>query len=319
MKTRIVRPKDHAEWLSLRENGIGASEVSAVIGINPWETPFSLYLRKTKQVPPLEENVAMHMGHLLEPIVVQLWEEATGWRAVKASAKDIIYQDIDYPWRICTPDRIAYEVSPRDGRKRKCLLEIKTSSITFDPDELPPYYVAQCQYQMHITGLPVCYLCWLTNGRNFGYARIEYDEAFSRWLVGEVDKFWNENVLGGKEPDAINVEDLVVKVPKSTPEKSVEADTTALDQINVLREKKAMYDALGIEIADLQDSLKMFMADSEAILDETGHVLLTWRSGKDRTSFDSKAFAAENPELYAKYCKTVPGARSFLLKKIKEQ
>ena len=77
--------------------------------------------------------------------------------------------------------------------------------------------------------------------------------------------------------------------------------------------------ALEANKKDLQDSLKMFMADSEAILDETGNVLLTWKSGKDRTSFDSKTFAAENPDLYAKYCKTVPGARSFLLKKIKEQ
>lgn len=317
MKPVILKPKDRAEWLEMRKNGIGASEVASVVGISPWTTPFALFLRKTGQVPPIEENNAMHMGHLLEGVVVQLWEEQTGFKAVKASAKDIIYQDPEHPWRIVTPDRIAFEVNPVTGKKQKVLVEAKTSSMSFDPDNLPAYYVAQCQYQMLVTGVHVCYLCWLTAGRDFGYARIEYDAEFAEWLAEEVDTFWVESVLGGKEPDAISVEDLAVKIPKSTPDKSVEADEKAIDQVNVLREKKAMYDALEVEIKDLQDSLKMYMADSETLVDGAGNVLVTWKSAKERTSFDSKTFAAENQDLYDRYCKTVPGSRSFLLKKPK--
>lgn len=318
MKPNIIKPKNRTEWLKLREDGIGASEVASVVGISPWDSPFALYLRKTHQVPLTEENVAMKMGHLLEPVVVQLWEEQTGYKAVKASAKDIIYQDPEHPWRKVTPDRVAYEINPETGKKDKVLLEIKTSAFSFDPDNLPAHYIAQCQYQMLVTGIHVCYLCWLTAGRDYGHARLTYDYEFAEWLVAEVDKFWIENVLGGKEPDAINVSDLAIKVPKSTPEKSIQADDTALAQIAEIREKKTQYEALGKEIEALTDSLKMFMADSEAILDDTGAVLLTWKSGKDKTSFDSKTFAAENPELYAKYCKTAPGARSFLIKKPKQ-
>ena len=148
---------------------------------------------------------------------------------------------------------------------------------------------------------------------------MEYDDEFANLIAERVTEFWNVNVLGGNEPDAIAVSDLAVKVPKSTPEKAIEADDNAIDQINVLREKKAMYDALETEIKDLQDSLKMYMTDSEALLDGDGNVLVTWKSGKDKTSFDAKAFAAENPELYDRYCKTVPGSRSFLIKKLKSQ
>lgn len=316
-KPIIIRPKNHAEWLEERKSGIGASEVASVIGISPWDSPFALYLRKTGQVGPIEENQAMKLGHLLEPVVVQLWEEQTGFKAVKASAKDIIYQDPEHPWRIVTPDRIAYEINPDNGKKEKVLLEIKTSAFSFDPDNLPPYYVAQCQFQMLVTGIHVCYLCWLTSGRDYGQARLEYDAEFAEWLAGEVDRFWYENVLGGKEPDAVNVADLSVKIPKSTPEKIIQADEDALDEVAQLNEKKAMYVALGEEIDMLTDSLKMYMTDSEALVDQEGRVILTWKSGKDKTSFDSKRFAAENPDLYDKYCKTVPGARTFLLKKPK--
>lgn len=308
MKPVIIRPKSHEEWLKAREEGIGASEVAAILGISPWETPFSLYLKKTHQVPPTEENDAMRRGHYLEDAVVQWWMHETGEQVIKASAADIIYVHPEFPYMRVTPDRIV------KGRKK--ILEVKSTAIQMG-ETIPDYYLAQVTYQMYVTGIHQAELIYIQGGLTFGRFIVDYDEEFAEFIAAKVTEFWNENVLGGKEPDAICVEDLAVKVPKSTPEKSVTADESALDQIAVLREKKAMYEALGDEITDLQNSLKMFMEDSEALLDTDGNILLTWKSGKDKTSFDSKRFAEENPDLYEKYCKTVPGARSFLLKKPK--
>lgn len=309
MKPRIIKPKDHAEWLRLRSCGIGASEVGTILGLSPFETPFSLFLKKTGQVPPEQENEAMLMGHLLEPVVATRWEMATGQKVIKASAADIIYVHPEYPYMRVTPDRIT--------RGRKKIVECKTTVTNIDKDNLPPHWVAQVIYQQYVTGIHDADLAWLVSGRGFDYATIPYDEEFAEFIAKKVTEFWNENVLGGKEPDAIDVADLAIKVPKSTPEKSIEADDKALEQIAEIREKKAMYEAIGKEIDELTDSLKMYMTDSEALLDETGNILVTWKSGKDKTSFDSKTFAAENPDLYAKYCKSVPGARSFLIKKPK--
>ena len=308
MKPRIIRPSSHEEWLKAREEGIGASEVAAILGISPWETPFSLYLKKTHQAPPTEENDAMRRGHYLEDAVVQWWMHETGEQVIKASAADIIYVHPEFPYMRVTPDRIV------KGRKK--ILEVKSTAIQMG-ETIPDYYLAQVTYQMYVTGIHQAELIYIQGGLTFGRFIVDYDEEFAEFIAAKVTEFWNENVLGGKEPDAICVEDLAVKVPKSTPEKSVTADESALDQIAVLREKKAMYEALGDEITDLQNSLKMFMEDSEALLDTDGNILLTWKSGKDKTSFDSKRFAEENPDLYEKYCKTVPGARSFLLKKPK--
>lgn len=311
MKPIIIKPKDHEEWLKARKEGIGASEVGAIIGVSPFETPFSIWLKKTGQVPPEPENEAMLMGHLLEDAVAKRWEIETGQKVIKASAADIIYVHAQYDYMRVTPDRIV------KGRKK--LLECKTTAMPVDEDNLPPYWVAQVIYQQFVTGIHDADIAWLESGRRFGYANIPYDEEFAEFIADQVTVFWLENVCGGKEPDAISVSDLAVKIPRSTPEKAIEADDDAIDQINVLREKKAMYDALADEIAEIQNSLKMFMSDSEAIVDADGNVLLTWKSGKDKTSFDSKRFAEENPDLYERYCKSVPGSRSFLLKKLKSQ
>lgn len=309
-KPIIIRPKSHEEWLKAREDGIGASEVSAIVGLNPWETPYSLYLKKTHQVPPTEENDAMRRGHYLEDAVVQWWMHETGEQVIKASAADIIYVNPEHPYMRVTPDRIV------KGRNK--ILEVKSTAIQMG-ETIPDYYLCQVTYQMYVTGIHNAELIYIQGGLTFGRFIVDYDEEFAEYLAQKVTEFWTENILGMKEPDAINVADLAVKVPKSTPEKSIEADDTVKSQVEELRALKAHYEALGKEIEDLTDSIKMFMTDSEAVVDESGNTLVTWKSAKDKTSFDSKTFAAENPDLYKKYCKTVPGARTFLVKKNKEQ
>lgn len=281
MKPVIIKPASREEWLKAREDGIGASEVSAVIGVNPWESPFSLWLRKTGQIPPLEENQAMRLGHLLEPVVVSLWEEATGWKAVKASAKDIIYQDPEHPWRKVTPDRIAYEID-EDGKKHKCLLEIKSSQKDFDPDDLPVYYLCQVQYQMHVTGVHVCYLCWLVRGLTFGYARIEYDKDFANFLIEKVDAFYLDNVKGGKEPELITVSDFAYK--GSDPGTTIEADDEAFAQVMSLRAMKQSISELEENANNLADCIKLYMGEMESLTYQ-GKTLATWKTGSRGRTF----------------------------------
>lgn len=217
----------------------------------------------------------MKMGHLLEPVIAQLWEEHTGFRIVKASAKDIIYQDPDHPWRKCTPDRFAYEIGP-DGKRRKVLLEFKSSAVDIDPDDLPANYVAQCQYQMHVTGVHVCYLCWLVNGRYYGHVRIEYDKEFAEWLVGEVDKFYNDCVVGGEEPDLISVNDFALK--GSDPGTTIEVDADTLSHVlsvAKLNDEISTYE----EMRDAhKDSVKLFMGSNESLVME-GKTIATWKTG----------------------------------------
>lgn len=284
-KVAVIRPNSQREWLMARERGIGASEVAAVIGISPWQTPFSLWLLKTGQIPPIEETQAMKMGKLLEPVIAQLWEEATGWKIVKASAKDIIYQDPEHPWRLVTPDRFAYEIDPETGKKSKCLLEFKATSQDFDPNELPSYYVAQCQYQMHVTGVHVNYLCWLTNGRYYNHARLEYDEEFATFIAERVDEFWNESVVGGKEPELISVEDFTFK--GSTPGTVVEADDKALGELLSLRKLNEILDRDETEANQLKEAIKLYMGENESISFD-GKVLATWKTGARGRTFRLK-------------------------------
>ena len=73
MSNTVIRPKDRAEWLEYRKDGIGSSEVATILGLNPWETPYQLWRRKKGLDAPKDETFAMKAGHYLEDAVSQFW------------------------------------------------------------------------------------------------------------------------------------------------------------------------------------------------------------------------------------------------------
>lgn len=277
MKPRIIRPSNREEWLKERSNGIGASEVGSILGLSPFETPFSLWLKKTGQVEPEPENQAMKMGHLLEGVVAQLWEEATGERVIKASAADIIYVHPEFDYMRATPDRIV--------RGRKKLLECKTTITDIDPEDIPAHWVAQCIYQQYVTGIHDCDLAWLVKGRFFGYANIPYDPEFAEFIAERVKEFWLENVVAGKEPELMSVEDFAFK--GSDPDTSVDADDKALGEILALRELNATLNREEAEANQLKDSIKLYMGQAESLV-FNGKPIATWKSGARGRTFRLK-------------------------------
>jgi putative phage-type endonuclease len=282
MKPRIIKPKSHEEWLKERGKGIGASDVGAILGVSPFDTPFSLYLKKTGQVEPEPENQAMKMGHYLEPVVAQLWEEATGEKVIKASASDIIYVHPEHDFMRATPDRIV--------RGRKKIVECKTTVTNVDPDDIYPHWLAQVQYQMYVTGIHDADLAWLVQGRYFGYANIPYDEEFAEFIAARVTEFWNECILKNHEPDLISVADWNYK--GSEEGKTVEADSEAVEDIGMLREVNASIAELTAKQEALKDKIKMFMQDAE-VLAFNGDKLATWKSGKKGRTFLLKKVKGE--------------------------
>lgn len=274
-KARIIKPKDHEEWLRLRNYGIGASEVGALLGLSPYDTPFSLFLKKTGQVPQEQENEAMLMGHLLEDVVAKRWEMETGEKVIKASAEDVIYIHPEYDFMRATPDRIV------KGKKK--LLEIKTTITGVDPDDIYPHWIAQVMYQMYVTGIHEADLAWLVQGRYFGYAHIPYDEEFANFIAERVKEFWLDNVEGGKEPDLTTVADFVFK--GSEPETKVEADEEALKDIDELRSVNEEISGLEGRQEALKERIQLFMGQNEGLVSPDGTLLATWKSGKRGRTF----------------------------------
>src|SRR5690625_2451171 len=67
------------DWLKERQKGIGGSDASAILGFNPWKSPFELYIEKTRETVQEIDNEAIKKGNVLEEAV----EEEISRRTVK--------------------------------------------------------------------------------------------------------------------------------------------------------------------------------------------------------------------------------------------
>lgn len=319
MSCTVIRQKDREAWLRDREKGIGSSEVATILGLNPWETPLQLWRRKVGIDPPKPENFAMKAGHYLEDAVSRFYADETGKEIIKASAGDWLIANTEKPFLRVSPDRTYWIPGRPKSDRNKGILECKTTQMEIDRDNPPQHWFCQLQYQMGVAELEQGALAWLTMGRNFDYRDFTFDKEFYLWMVEEVEKFWTDNIMGGKEPDPVNVEDILLRNPRHTPDKMIEADAEIIEACRQLKILKADAKDIDAQAKELEDKIKMYFGDAEAITAPGGTpakpiVLATWKAAKSSRKFNEKEFAASEPDMYEKYLFNVPGTRRFLLK-----
>jgi len=175
---------DREAWLKARETGIGASESACLLGLDPYQSAFTLFQRKTGQLPPLEDNEFMEWGRRLEDVVAEKFYDETQ-RPI--SPDGVLFQSLRWPALLATPDYRQLE------SKRQGLLEIKTGSFHAKDDWMtgvPLNYQCQVQHQMAVTGAPFASVAALLGGNDFRWHDVPRNETFIASLVRAVSIFW---------------------------------------------------------------------------------------------------------------------------------
>lgn len=313
MGVTIIYPQSHDAWLQIRQGGIGSSEVATIVGLNPFETPYQLWRRKKGLDEAQPENFLMKLGHYLEDCVSRLWVDETGHEMIAGSEAEFIMQDKEHTFLQVSPDRMYYVKGAPHEDTYKGILECKTTQMRINPDELPKHWFCQLQYQLGIAGLQHGALAWLTAGREFGHREFVFDDNFFFYIKEEAIRFWTDYIIGDKEPEVVDPEDLKAKfithkegvfMEMSAEKVAVVSELRGINrQLSVLEEKKRV----------IEDVLKVFMGDAEGLTYQ-GALLVTWKTGKETAKFDSKRFVEENPGLAEKYTTMVPSSRRFVLK-----
>jgi len=187
-----------ADWLAARRQGIGASEVGTILGLNQFDSAYALWLRKTGQIPDQDESLAMWLGHEMEPIIARRYEMETGRRLLDPGDYTISTHP-DYPWLRATLDR---EATFEDGRTGP--VEIKAVGV-FTGDEwadgnAPLVYQAQLQIQMACTDAEVGEIAAVIGNREFNVVRFERNDDFLDAVIPLLHRFY-ECIVSGEPPE----------------------------------------------------------------------------------------------------------------------
>lgn len=131
------------DWHAARANGIGGSEIAAVLGISPYESPFSLWHRKQGGIGPVEETDVMYWGKRHEPTIC---DEFTLRHPELLVLPSGTYAATDSPWWIANPDRLGFTA---DGDLE--VIEAKTARDDFGwgddgTGQIPVHYKAQVRW-----------------------------------------------------------------------------------------------------------------------------------------------------------------------------
>ena len=314
MKRTRLTFTDRDQWLAARTQGIGASEVATIVGLNPWETPYQLWRRKTGLDAPKPENTAMATGHILEDGVAQFWARETGREIIRNSRTDFMFVDAEHQELRVSPDR-TYWLGGTRNDDNKGILECKTTRLVIDQDDIPRHWFVQVQMNLGVAGYTQGSLAWLSaaKGFEFGYCDLQFVPDFYEWLKNETLRFWHDNVLGGVEPPAVSPQDVILKYDHSTAGLTATADEDTYRAYCDLKEVRREIDALEERKADLEGKLKAAFKDAEAMA-YNGETIATWRSPKPTRRFDTKRFQADYPGMADDYYIETQGARRLLLK-----
>lgn len=170
------------EWHSERRNGVGGSEVGTILGLNPYESAYALWAKKTGKIPSeIQENWAIRFGKAFEEPILRLWqEEHPEWDVYTTGT----YQDADCSYRHANPDAIAIHKET----KELMVLEVKTARSSWE--SVPPAYQAQVLHYMGVLKIQRGMIVAVAGMTWNEYPVIYNQEAID--LQNEmIDKFWD--------------------------------------------------------------------------------------------------------------------------------
>jgi predicted phage-related endonuclease len=156
-------------------------------------------------------------------------------------------------------------------------------------------------------------VAWLERGLDFKYKEYEFDQDFFLYLIENVSKFWNDNVIKNVAPNPVSSSDIELMFSRHREGAVMEATPEILSAYTELISVREAIKELERSETELTEMIKTVMRDNE-IIQSSGKQLFTWRSPKPSQLFDLDRFQTEHPELYLQYMTEKSGSRRFLIK-----
>ncbi|GAA0918712.1 YqaJ viral recombinase family protein [Nonomuraea longicatena] len=172
---------------------MSASKAAAVLGLSPWESPFSLWCLMAGLVDPEPQTKAQARGHYLEPAVANwLADRHPEYRMLPGGT----WVSNDRPWQLSSPDRLLYA-----GDELAELIECKTDADGREwgrpgTNEIPLYYLVQVLFQMDTIGARRTRVGLLTGRLEFREYVVDYDEHYAAVIRERCESFMASLLLG---------------------------------------------------------------------------------------------------------------------------
>lgn len=318
------------DWLRLRQSGIGGSDISAIMGFNPYKTAYDLYHDKINAVVADAQSDAAYWGTILEDAVAKEYALRNDCKVQKVN---YMIRHPEFDFALANIDRavinpsISGNVRLKDGKlTTDKLLEVKTASEYMKnvwgdeaSDQVPDNYNLQCQWYMGITGVDECDLALLLGGNKYRQYNIKFDAELFEIMIDEAQNFWLNHVLARVEPTPTTLANAKQKYATSTPDSVLNIafdDDAVIAVVDRYIDLKEQEKELKGKLEQAQTDVINLIEDNEALTID-GELVMTYKAQKGRETFDKKGCLKAYPELaekFAEFTKTGEVSRTLRIK-----
>lgn len=294
-------------WLSHRPGGIGASEIAAMLGLNPYQTPVQLWLTKTGKDEGFTGNYATRRGQHLEAFVLATYAEHYPDSIVEAHP-DIpsMLAHPDVPQARCSLDALAH------NRDTSLVVEIKTAGHRqrgkWADDALPDAYALQVMYQLAVTGLDLGHVAADIAG-DYVERVVVRDDAMCDRLINAVAKWWHDHVVADVMPKLDPVRDRDLLADLWTPNPDLPPAHVSHDLAQELRDAKAAAAAAKTDLEQAAARVQIAMQCATQAVTPDGDVVAKWTARAGAKTIDRDAMEADG--VLEKYQREGTPGRSF--------
>jgi len=180
---------------------VGASEIAAIVGENPWSKPIDVWLSKTGRVPPEPEDPRASVGLRAESTLLRWYQEdhasALDGASISSGAS---VRHPDCRMLGCTPDFIVRRGEAIDHLIQCKCVGARVALMWPEDDTLPSYVECQVQVEMEVTGAPFAVVAAWLGGTDVRYIRTERDPEFGALMRAAAERFW-QHVLSDEPPE----------------------------------------------------------------------------------------------------------------------
>jgi hypothetical protein len=294
-----------------RKRFIGGSDVAGILALSPWQTPLSVWLSKTGQVPPRMDPVAAEQRRKFfarrkrqEPVVAEMLADTYGIVVTRLSLDDNPNRYIDSDVGFLAAE-IDFEFEMSDASR--LYLSDRTESFAAIPngtllngeiktvhpfkagewgeegsEEIPVHYAAQAMHGLGVAPgkRPACVVAALFGLDTLSCFCVMRDDETIRDMRKKLVHFWTTYVIPGTPPPAINTDDIKTLFQLS-PGIPTELDDAHRDVLADIIQKRHEVRSMEEWINGQEFRLAKY------ITDQWGDQLIEIRKGDGRTTYDA--------------------------------
>lgn len=319
-----IKTNNREEWLAERKKSLGGSDMGAVLGMNNYTSPMAVWMDKTGRLLEKEQTEWMRLGTDLEDYVAQRFCEVSGLKVTKDNST---WRNDKYPHLHMNPDRRV--VGQKAGVE--CKIVSQLNERKYKGGEFPDSYYAQCCTYLCVSEFDRWYLAALILGKGiriYQLTRIPNDTKpdwcdetvyvddeelkalgnTAEWFWGFVERDTPPPADGHPQTGAA----LVTLYPESMDE-CIGIGSFERELDNYFRLKEQLK-SIEMTIDGIENRIKAHLG--ECARGEGEKYKVSWKT-QTRSTFDSKRFIADHPDVdVSKYYKK-SSSRPFKVTELK--